>query len=41
VHAQRRDRAGWLAQAIEAELSAAEQRRLAQTLELLRRLAEH
>ena len=36
----RRDRAGWLASAIERELSAAERRRLAQDLELLRRLAE-
>jgi DNA-binding MarR family transcriptional regulator len=36
----RRDRAGWLASAIERELSAAEQRRLAEDLELLRRLAE-
>jgi DNA-binding MarR family transcriptional regulator len=36
----RRDRAGWLASAIERELSAAERRRLCQDLELLRRLAE-
>jgi DNA-binding MarR family transcriptional regulator len=36
----RRDRAGWLASAIERELSASERRRLAQDLELLRRLAE-
>jgi DNA-binding MarR family transcriptional regulator len=36
----RRDRAGWLASAIERELSVAERRRLAQDLELLRRLAE-
>jgi DNA-binding MarR family transcriptional regulator len=36
----RRDRAGWLASAIERELSAAERRRLTQDLELLRRLAE-
>jgi DNA-binding MarR family transcriptional regulator len=36
----RRDRAGWLASAIERELSASERRRLVQDLELLRRLAE-
>jgi DNA-binding MarR family transcriptional regulator len=36
----RRDRAGWLASAIERELSAPERRRLAADLELLRRLAE-
>lgn len=36
----RRDRAGWLASAIERELSVAERRHLAQDLELLRRLAE-
>jgi DNA-binding MarR family transcriptional regulator len=40
LEADRRDRAGWLASAIERELSAAERRRLAQDLELLRRLAE-
>lgn len=36
----RRDRAGWLASAIQRELSAGERRRLSQALELLRRLAE-
>ena len=41
LHADRRDRAGWLAGAIESELSVAEQRKLAQALELLRRVAEH
>jgi DNA-binding MarR family transcriptional regulator len=41
VRALRADRAGWLAGAIEAELSPAEQRRLERATELLRRLAEH
>ncbi len=41
LYAQRRDRVGWLAQAIESELSASEQRRVERTVELLRRLAEH
>jgi DNA-binding MarR family transcriptional regulator len=38
--ADRRDRDGWLASAISAELSAPERRRLAQAVELLRRLGE-
>jgi DNA-binding MarR family transcriptional regulator len=41
VQAQRRDRADWLAGAMESELSAAERRRLPRTIELLRRLADH
>jgi DNA-binding MarR family transcriptional regulator len=40
LEADRRDRASWLASAIERELSVAERRRLAQDLKLLRRLAE-
>jgi DNA-binding MarR family transcriptional regulator len=40
LEADRRDRAGWLASAMERELSSTERRRLAQDLELLRRLAE-
>ncbi len=36
----RRDRAGWLAEAIEAGLTPAERRRLAASVELLRRIAE-
>jgi DNA-binding MarR family transcriptional regulator len=40
LEADRRDRASWLAGAIEAELTAAERRRLAATVELLRRIAE-
>jgi DNA-binding MarR family transcriptional regulator len=36
----RRDREGWLASAIAAELTAGERRRLEQAIELLRRLAE-
>jgi DNA-binding MarR family transcriptional regulator len=38
--ADRRDREGWLASAIESELSAPERRQLARAVELLRRLAE-
>jgi DNA-binding MarR family transcriptional regulator len=38
--ADRRDREGWLAQAIERDLTLAEQRTLARALELIRRLAE-
>jgi DNA-binding MarR family transcriptional regulator len=38
--ADRRDRAGWLAEAIESDLSAAERRQLARAIELLRRLAD-
>jgi len=37
----RRDRVGWLAGALDSELSPPEQRRLAATIGLLRRLAEH
>lgn len=40
LQAYRRDREGWLAQAIERDLSEAEQRKLAGAVELLRRLAE-
>ena len=36
----RRDREGWLAQAIESDLTLVEQRTLARALELIRRLAE-
>lgn len=38
--ADRRDRAGWLAEAIESDLSAAERRQLARAIELLGRLAD-
>ena len=41
LHEDRRDRVGWLAGALEAELTAPERRRLAATIDLLRRLAEH
>ncbi len=40
LEADRRDRAGWLARAIESELTPAERRRLAATVDLLRRIAE-
>ncbi len=40
LEADRRDREGWLASAISAELSAAERRQLERAVELLRRLAE-
>jgi DNA-binding MarR family transcriptional regulator len=41
LQADRRDRVGWLAGAVQSELSPAERRTLARTIELLRRLAEH
>ncbi len=41
LQADRRDRVGWLARAIESDLSAAERRQLAKATGLLRRLAEH
>jgi DNA-binding MarR family transcriptional regulator len=41
LEADRRDRVGWLARAIESELSAAERRALSHAIGLLRRLAEH
>ncbi len=40
LDADRRDRAGWLAAAIGSDLTSAERRQLASSLELLRRLAE-
>jgi DNA-binding MarR family transcriptional regulator len=40
LHADRRRRDGWLAQAIHQDLSAEEQRTLSEAVELLRRLAE-
>ena len=40
LEADRRDRVGWLAGAIDSDLSAAERRQLAKAVELLRRLAE-
>ncbi len=40
LESDRRDRVGWLAEAIESDLSPAERRRLAGSIELLRRLAE-
>jgi DNA-binding MarR family transcriptional regulator len=40
LEADRRDRVGWLAAAIDSDLSAAERRQLARSVELLRRLAE-
>ena len=39
LEADRRDRVGWLASAIESELTSAERRKLAQSIELLRRIA--
>jgi DNA-binding MarR family transcriptional regulator len=41
LEADRRDRVGWLARAIESELSATERRALSHAIGLLRRLAEH
>jgi hypothetical protein len=41
LFADRRDRVGWLAGAILSELSPAERRTLARTIELLPRMAEH
>ncbi len=41
LHADRRRRDGWLAQAIDQDLSAEEQGVLTEAVELLRRLAEH
>jgi DNA-binding MarR family transcriptional regulator len=41
LEADRRDRVGWLAGAIESELSAAERRALARAVGLLGRIAEH
>jgi hypothetical protein len=41
LHEERRHRAGWLAQAIEGDLSPEEQAVLADAVELLRRLAEN
>jgi DNA-binding MarR family transcriptional regulator len=40
LEADRRQREGWLAQAIEQDLSPAEQRLLADALELIERLSE-
>jgi DNA-binding MarR family transcriptional regulator len=40
LEADRRDRAGWLASAIDSQLSAAERRQLARAVELLRRIAD-
>lgn len=40
LEADRRDRVGWLAGAIETELTSTERRQLAQSIELLRRIAE-
>jgi DNA-binding MarR family transcriptional regulator len=41
LHAERGQREGWLARAIEEDLSPREQALLSEALELLRRLAEH